>query len=467
MNTKPWKTNDRGNFQRESSKHSPTALCRELDQVVVLVSGEPPEGLLDGFADIARNADPSSEYAALFLFPGIEPGLIVEAVTCASPLIPIVNMTGRACPRADFSAPMPSRSALREGWTAIDEIRAKLRLLPPLPEGEDRDPLTLCYLAFSRDGQLNGVIDPHVEEMVSYPLLTGIPGSRDILESLAESGLFERRFFERLLLCERCGSARALAREVCPSCNSANLEEIQIVHHYRCGHQASRSEFDDGENLICPKCRHRLRHYGVDYDTPGEMQRCRTCGKTAAEPLVSFLCADCSHETRGVDIQTREYSHYRLTKAGELAAEEGRLPGREIEELLSRLAGWRSPHNLALILESIHRVHTRYERPYTVVSIPVPDLEQARQELGATGITRLRRALVDMLRESLRSADFVALHEGRIVMLLPETDPANGEAVMKRLSQQIRESFGEKMRLEASLVGYDQSPSLIAMLSKR
>ena len=40
-----------------------------------------------------------------------------------------------------------------------------------------------------------------------------------------------------------------------------------------------------------------LHHLGIDYGKPGKIVRCRSCGAVNSEPLVNFVCLDCSTVT--------------------------------------------------------------------------------------------------------------------------------------------------------------------------
>ena len=61
--------------------------------------------------------------------------------------------------------------------------------------------------------------------VVSYPLLSGSPKVRVLLEMLAELGLLRRREFDQAKICGHCGSTHLEFGEQCPQCRS-NLAPI-------------------------------------------------------------------------------------------------------------------------------------------------------------------------------------------------------------------------------------------------
>ena len=142
-------------------------------------------------------------------------------------------------------------------------------------------------------------------------------------EALCEHGLVKREFFERFHICPSCDSYRLHVREECSQCRSSNLSEEQYLHHFRCAFQGPEGDFRRGDELICPKCHHELTHFGFDYDRPGTMIMCGSCGHAASEPSVGFVCLDCGVHTDSDVATTRDVFSYQLTDQGISFAEKG------------------------------------------------------------------------------------------------------------------------------------------------
>jgi hypothetical protein len=203
------------------------------------------------------------------------------------------------------------------------------RLSARAQNGSDMETQLLAYL-YVAGRDLEPIIDPSRSSCVVYRGL--FPESRmlEAAERLVRRGHFEQRFFDRFHACSSCGSMRLNVREECLACRSPNLGEVAILHHFRCAHQAPESEFVSGHNLICPKCRQHLRHYGSDYDKPGHALHCRACGSINTEPEIGFSCLDCGAHMDGDAVRQRDVFRYALTDTAISALVEERIPAREL-----------------------------------------------------------------------------------------------------------------------------------------
>ncbi len=144
-------------------------------------------------------------------------------------------------------------------------------------------------------------------------------------ERLAEAGLLARSFFDRLHVCPACRSSRLNVREECPACRGSSIAEEATVHHFACAQMALERAFLSGDGLVCPKCRTRLRHFGIDYEKPGVATVCNGCGHVDGEPAVGFRCVDCGAHHDAQTISLRDWFSYALTPAGEEALARGAL----------------------------------------------------------------------------------------------------------------------------------------------
>ncbi|MBR1787559.1 MAG: hypothetical protein IJ762_00005 [Bacteroidaceae bacterium] len=88
------------------------------------------------------------------------------------------------------------------------------------------------------------------------------------------------RHVERIHLCPNCQSSHLIFAECCPKCESSHILQEPMIHHFRCANVSPESTYSYDGELRCPKCRHRLRHIGVDYDRPTDTYSCQECGHT-------------------------------------------------------------------------------------------------------------------------------------------------------------------------------------------
>lgn len=122
---------------------------------------------------------------------------------------------------------------------------------------------------------------------------------RRIVERLLSKGYIEsKQFVERIHLCPMCQSDQLLFSECCTKCKSSNITAEDMIHHFRCANISPESEYQYDGELRCPKCRHFLRHIGIDYDRPSKVQVCNNCGETQLHSEMKVTCAVCGHVTQ-------------------------------------------------------------------------------------------------------------------------------------------------------------------------
>ncbi|HHK74780.1 MAG TPA: hypothetical protein ENJ57_06410, partial [Rhizobiales bacterium] len=218
---------------------------------------------------------------------------------------PIIDLGGKENPVADFTLNNFSPFALNEVLQKCDAINVRLSQI--LPQGATAfDPeFALLARLHSRSGSLTPRYHPEDRAAIHYPEEILLGPIRPLAEKLIRCGFLEARFFDRIHICPACHSARLNVREECRNCRSADIEELNIIHHYKCGHQAPESDFSRNGDLICPKCSRTLNHFSVDYDKPGSVMACRACGHNSNSSTVGFTCFDCGAHHDSEHMQTR------------------------------------------------------------------------------------------------------------------------------------------------------------------
>jgi hypothetical protein len=350
---------------------------------------------------------------------------------CSNPLGPLIAFSDVFGARADIVVNEPTTAALALAVSTLEPLAARIAGLPRQPVGFDRDGLVALGLAYTRDRSIEARWQPKSADMIEYPLLLGIHNARALLERLADAGLLRRRFFERLYVCQHCGSSQLHAREVCLSCHSSYLGEHSLVHHYSCGFQATQSAFEHPDGYVCPKCHRQLRHYGVDYDKPGVVTACQACGETMAEPDVGLICAGCGGYTSSENAAQRDWYHYDLVADGLAAVRIGQLPHADLTNPRSEY----SLRDFRLILAKLLSVARRYERPLTALRLTLdPDLLRNLGRKNALDVCQfVREVVVQCIRES----DMVASLPTGIVVCFNETSSACVNAALGRIRQRI------------------------------
>jgi Thaumarchaeal output domain 1 len=393
----------------------------------------------------------SSEFAAL-----------VEQLP--DPAIPVADFGNNRDLRRDFVGEGFDGSRIEELKQHFAPIWRRLDEFPFRAGRDDRAEMMLLRLAYSRETMIEAKLAADSPPLVEYPMLGRSAAIRQRLEMLAGLDLLRRRHFIRTHVCSKCTSARLNVHEVCPACGGQDLADEALVHHYRCGWKEPESHFVDGRELVCPKCRRELRHFGVDYEKPGNVSVCRGCGAANAEPLVQFLCLDCAGLTPTVDARSIDWHHYELTEDGLHALREGRLPRFEIAPLLKgRTRAFTFQEFRLLATESL-RISRRYKRPFTLARLSLANVDDLRGELGPLRMDLAFRIAVDAIVEALREADFVGADSATSVMIgFPET-PADHVAtnVVERVRGVIRKIIAVPLELAADITEGDAAFDLLA-----
>ena len=261
------------------------------------------------------------------------------------------------------------------------------------------------------------------------------------LDHLAELGYLDRQFFDRIHLCPFCSYFVLNFREVCPRCESANIDIVEMIHHFRCGYAAPEVEFRDGVQYVCPKCKRSLRHIGVDYERPASNYLCASCKHIFLEPKVSCLCLKCG-QAFGVERAVTRIIHvYRLTAKGSLAAargaiEEAGLFGAFIDADFAVYTFRFFEEQLA---QEIRRAH-RYERPLSIMLASPDHLEAYEAKFGKEAKAFLLKAVALVIKEALRDSDVPALYgEMMLAILLPDTPFEGAYIAAERIRRKIFE----------------------------
>jgi len=109
------------------------------------------------------------------------------------------------------------------------------------------------------------------------------------------------------------------------------------------------------------------------------------------------------------------------------------------------LSGVRTRRALAEQAEVMFNMHSRSGRPLTLLlfEIPLPGVQSDRRERGSLS-RRLLRTCGEVLRYGLRSYDLSGRQDDdRFVVLLPDTDTADGVIVGERLRQGLQRRLGQ------------------------
>ncbi len=345
-------------------------------------------------------------------------------------LLPIIDETGHLAHQADISLPkIPRGSVDRIVRTCVEEF-TEARTSVHLEVRQSREPADkLLASLYVRGRKLTPEFSGAVPQGVTYNIAMEDEELGGLTAHLTSEGLLKRSFVDRLHGCPKCASVRLNVREECFECRSPNLEETAIVHHFKCAYQGPLRDFQQGSDLVCPKCARELRHFGVDYDKPGTVISCRHCGASSSDAAVGFKCLDCGAHTDGEVMETHDVHAFELTEKGRAFAEEGFIVTGAAQRNLKFAE---LPLDLVIALNKSARLYSDDARPFCLVTAGYPQRRMQLAEHGPRLVELSRRQMVENLRNYF--ADAANIHQGTdfdyilLDRMTPESFRANTQA---------------------------------------
>lgn len=239
----------------------------------------------------------------------------------AAAVVPVIDASGRAMHRADASMSAMTGRGLAETLRELEPMMDRVKSLPEaFFKTRDARAMLMTRLAV-RERAMKPRRDASLKATMRFFDESAISGSVPVAESLVRTGHMTRAFYDRVHCCPSCQSSRLNVREECAHCRSANIVEEPIIHHLRCGYQGPERDFKTADDrMACPKCRHSLEHFSVDYDKPASLFMCNDCGHSTGDTAIGFVCLDCETPHDSEKVKTRTVYSYELTEQGREAA---------------------------------------------------------------------------------------------------------------------------------------------------
>ncbi|WP_321505483.1 response regulator [Breoghania sp.] len=345
-------------------------------------------------------------------------------------LLPIIDETGQLAHQADICLPkIPRGSVERIVGACVEEFtEARTSVHLEVRQSDELSDKLLASL-YVRGRKLTPEFSGATPQGFTYNIALAEEEIDGLTAHLTSEGLLKRSFVDRLHACPNCASVRLNVREECFECRSPDLEETAIVHHFKCAYQGPLRDFQQGSDLVCPKCARELRHFGVDYDKPGTVISCRHCGATSSDAVVGFKCLDCATHTDGEAIRTHNVYAFELTEKGRALAEEGFIVTGAAQR---NLKFGELPLDLVIALNKSARLFSEEARPFCLVTAGYPQRRMQLAEHGPRLVELSRRQSIENLRNYF--GDAATIHQGTdfdyilLDRMTPESFHANTHA---------------------------------------
>ncbi|WP_444904862.1 hypothetical protein ACJJIU_08735 [Microbulbifer sp. CnH-101-E] len=229
-------------------------------------------------------------------------------------LLPVIDLTGTLGVRADLDASNTLKADPTEYGKLIDSFNFRRSQLHPDFYNPQNDDDKILARIFVSGISLTPSYQPDSRTTVCFNTLLDSETVLHECEKMMTAELLAGSFFDRRHICNGCSASQFNVREECPECRSPNLRESFYLHHFKCAYLGPEDDFRQGEYLICPKCRMEMSHFGSDYDKPGTILICNSCGKSSSETEVGFLCLNCDTHIDGDSVKTGDIFKYSLTE---------------------------------------------------------------------------------------------------------------------------------------------------------
>ena len=256
----------------------------------------------------------------------------------------------------------------------------------------------------------------------------------EVLEELADLELLRRELVNRVHVCPKCECCQLNFLETCIECESINIDIERLVHHFHCGYSGLESEFVQGLDLSCPRCRRKLFQLGQDFERPHDTYVCRDCERIFEEPALHSQCFRCAHAFAAREARLVDVHEYRPTNLTVRAVELGRLTGLDVSAVMyDARVQLATGDFLALELDrEAHRIK-RYGGSISGVRLAF--------QLGGNDYPIFRewsasdiQEFCGLLTSTLRPLDLVArIDNATLGIFLPETDEQGLQSVSNRL----------------------------------
>lgn len=361
--------------------------------------------------------------------------------------LPVIDLSGSLGARADIDAARLTLGQTDRIGQMIEDFSARrAHIHRDLLLSDEIGDKLLNRIALS-DGQLTPVYAPDHPSQVAFNAVLDSTTIQMEAEKLVQNNFLEAKLFDRFHHCDRCGSSRFNVREECASCRSPDISEEAYLHHFRCAYQGPESDFRQGDALICPKCRHELSHFSVDYDKPGAVLTCGCCDHSTSEPAIGLLCLDCQSHYDGDTVKTRDVFAYTMTDRARAYLEAGRslLGSKRNAMRLTEL-----PIELIVALNGELKAHEESDEPFTLINISYRNERQVSHESGPRQFEAARDLFLENLANALRKQDTIVKGRGFDFALMRGTGPdevrGDLDAIRSEAASMVREDLGIVMQ---------------------
>ncbi|MER2269306.1 TackOD1 domain-containing metal-binding protein [Methylobacterium oxalidis] len=338
-------------------------------------------------------------------------------------------------------------------WERAEAILERIAYLPATIRQSKRDEDVLLARMFTRDADLTAHYAPESRALVDYPIAGNIANVPEIANRLVRGGQLQATFFDRVYVCPDCSSSLLSVREECHSCRSPDVHEQAIVHHFRCGFEGPDESFQTplSTMLQCPKCADRLRHIGLDYDKPGTVMHCHSCGHRDDSTAVGFVCIHCAAKHDAAQMPARNHHSYAMTPSGLRQVLNGHVENDPTSNTNATV--------FDVMLHGAIQQQASLKTPFQVLDVRFGDVDM--QQRGNPRLwSETHKLALDVMNSSMRDVDIISVEGTGFKVLMPQIDQRSALKFAKHIKSRIAEVLILDPDLKCSLLTADQVAAL-------
>ncbi|MFB5634978.1 MAG: hypothetical protein ACE5SV_08980 [Candidatus Nitrosomaritimum aestuariumsis] len=212
----------------------------------------------------------------------------------------------KAKPEPVKAKPEPVKAKPEPVATEISEtVKEKNQSLSidNIPESSvkgDKSQLLLLEVEKLPDKAIKPVVDFN-ESCLFYPILSKIgedPENVSFLDDLVSEGVLNKEVFEKLIICpHHPDTYSSSVRLYCPSCNSLNVDKLNLYEHKRCGYITESTEYDFSQkNSTCPSCKRQITDFKKEIRVPAMWHQCLDCKEKFDNAIIKLYCRKHEHD---------------------------------------------------------------------------------------------------------------------------------------------------------------------------
>ncbi|HRH09987.1 MAG TPA: hypothetical protein PLU73_00655 [Bacteroidia bacterium] len=313
------------------------------------------------------------------------------------------------------------------------EIQLFKKILNYLYTRESRNIKPYTYV-HSSIGYTYPIVSVNFELFEEYRVL-------EILSWAEAENLIWPDFIDRAYFCNNCKAGHLSYREVCPTCDSANMKSQDLVHHFPCGYIGPISDFKNNidSTLNCPKCSKNLRHIGVDYDKPSLINHCQNCNEVFQDYLVKAKCVHCDQDGDVQYLLSKDINSYKLTKKGRYAATSG-IMGKMTEQEDEIFGSVNSKTFFTMMYYESERMKHNNAFRANIAALQLENIFDLTRKLGKSREKAFYTELVHIIRENIRSTDFINISNPSMIFIcMIDTELTTSNYYVGKICEKLKE----------------------------